>query len=61
MDEAPRKVTSSTFDQCVENASRILQFAEMEADLVKMERLESLADSWTSLAHVVLRALTGDD
>jgi len=42
-----------TVQACMRNASRILQHAEMETDLAKMERLEKLADSWVNMAAVL--------
>lgn len=42
-----------TFAECTLNARRLLQNAEMETDLAKMERIEKLADSWIVLAQIV--------
>lgn len=35
------------------NATRLLQGAELETDLRKMERLEKLADSWINIASLL--------
>lgn len=35
------------------NAMRLLQGAELETDLRKMERLEKLADSWINIASLL--------
>lgn len=51
-------VTGATFVECVHNAKRVLEFAEQETDLLRMERLEKLGDSWTALAHVIMTALS---
>lgn len=48
--------TEVTFRDCVSNARRVLEFAEGETDLKRMERLEKLADSWIALAHVISSA-----
>lgn len=37
----------------IANAGRLLEFAEMETDLAKMERYEKLGDSWISLASLL--------
>ena len=42
-----------TFEQAIENATRILQAAELETNLAMMERLEKLADSWISIANTI--------
>jgi ketopantoate hydroxymethyltransferase len=45
-----------TFDQAISHAARLLQNAELEADLHRMERVERLADSWLSMAaHIGMR------
>jgi hypothetical protein len=36
------------------NAARLLQNAEMETDLLKMERIEKLADSWIQIAGMLM-------
>lgn len=42
-----------TPDAALANAVRLLQWAESETDLVKMERLEKLADSWIGIARLL--------
>jgi len=42
-----------TADAALTNATRLLQNAEMVTDLALMQRLESLADSWISIARVI--------
>ncbi|MEV4806774.1 hypothetical protein AB0K18_42840 [Nonomuraea sp. NPDC049421] len=43
-----------TFDEALANATRLLSFAEADAtNLALMERLESLADSWLSVAALI--------
>jgi hypothetical protein len=42
-----------TFTAALQNAARLLQHAEMECDLAKMERYEKLADSWISMAGML--------
>lgn len=45
-----------TFDQAMTHAARLLQNAEMEQDLHRMERVERLADSWIVMAaHLAAR------
>lgn len=38
--------------EAIENAARLLNMAEAEANPQLMERYEKLADSWISLAHL---------
>lgn len=38
----------------IENAARLLRAAEVETNLPLMERLDELAASWLSLAHLLL-------
>ncbi|WP_171074358.1 hypothetical protein [Nonomuraea basaltis] len=42
-----------TFNEAVINAARLLMNAELEPDLARMERVESLADSWIGIAVVL--------
>jgi hypothetical protein len=43
-----------TVDQAVEQAARILHEAELErANLPLMERLDSIADTWVSIAQLL--------
>ena len=42
-----------TPDEALANAARILTNAEMETNLVTMERLERLADSWIGIASMM--------
>jgi hypothetical protein len=42
-----------TFQSAVANAARLLNNAELECDLAKMERIEKLADSWISIAAML--------
>lgn len=37
----------------LKNAARLLHYAELETDLGKMERIESLADTWVSIASLL--------
>lgn len=39
-----------TQEESLANASRLLQAAELETDLTKMERLTELADCWIAIA-----------
>ena len=39
-----------TQDDSLANAARLLQAAEVELDLTKMERLTQLADCWIAIA-----------
>ena len=44
-----------TADQALANAARLLERAEIElTNLPLMERLEGLADSWLSVAHLLM-------
>ncbi len=43
-----------TYEQAMLNAARLLNNAEMETDLAKMQRLESLADSWIGIAGIIM-------
>lgn len=42
-----------TAEEALANAARLLQAAEMETDLARMERYEKLADSWISYAAML--------
>lgn len=54
-DDAPTTPAPSpiTIDSALDNAARILNNAEMETNLLLMERLEHLADSWIAIACTV--------
>lgn len=43
-----------TAADAIENAARLLKNAELETDLARMERVERLADSWLTLASMLL-------
>jgi hypothetical protein len=43
-----------TVEQALANAVRLLQAAEGETNLALMERLEKLADSWLSVANLII-------
>jgi hypothetical protein len=49
-DAAPETVT---FGSALANAARLLNHAELECDLAKMERYEKLADSWIGIASML--------
>ncbi|MFM9675783.1 hypothetical protein [Streptomyces brasiliscabiei] len=38
----------------IENAARLLRAAELETNLALMERLDELATTWLSLAHLLM-------
>lgn len=42
-----------TSDEAIANAARLLQAAESETNLMLMERLEHLADSWITVAALL--------
>jgi hypothetical protein len=44
--------TCPTLEEALTNASRLLHDAELETDLLKMERIEKLADSWIGIAGI---------
>jgi hypothetical protein len=50
MDSEPDTTAPPTFDQAMTHAARLLQNAEVEPDLHRMERVEHLADSWIAMA-----------
>lgn len=54
MSETPVAQTT-TVDSAVANAARLLCAAEMETNLAVMERIEKLADSWVSIAMLLLQ------
>ncbi|MDF5756647.1 hypothetical protein [Spongiactinospora sp. TRM90649] len=39
-----------TVDEALDNAVRLLRNAEIELDLTRMDRVQSLADSWINIA-----------
>ncbi len=49
--QVPEPVTS---DAAIQNAARLLRAAELETNLALMERLDELATSWLSLAHLLM-------
>jgi hypothetical protein len=48
-------LTVPTIDTALVAASRLLNAAEMETNLALMERLEKLADSWVSIAGLLVQ------
>jgi hypothetical protein len=46
-------VAPITVDSALANAARLLQNAEMDTNLLLMERLEHLADSWIAIARTL--------
>lgn len=48
-EQAPAETV--TRESAIANAARLLRAAEMETNLMLMERLEKLADSWIVIAH----------
>ena len=46
--------TVPTIDIAMANASRLLHAAEIETNHSTMERLEKLADSWVSIAGMLI-------
>jgi len=42
-----------SIDEALANAVRLLQFAEAEADLAKLESYARLADSWISVGQLI--------
>jgi hypothetical protein len=53
-EHSPAAEEQPTIESALTNAARLLHCAEMEVDLKKMERIEKLADSWISVAGVML-------
>lgn len=51
---APTAAEPITADSALANAGRLLLNAEMITDHSLMQRLESLADSWISIARTVI-------
>jgi hypothetical protein len=51
MDTTDEQVTVTT---ALKNAARLLRNAELESDLVRMERVERLADSWVDIARLLM-------
>ncbi|MBZ6250561.1 hypothetical protein KVH27_19535 [Streptomyces olivaceus] len=43
-----------TPEGAIQNAARLLRAAELETNLALMERLDELATSWLSLAHLLM-------
>lgn len=41
-------------EKAIANAARLLEQAEMETNLPLMERLDELAASWLTLAHLLM-------
>ncbi|MEU0236762.1 hypothetical protein ABZ234_03660 [Nocardiopsis sp. NPDC006198] len=48
----PQAGSPLTFEGCMANASRLLQFAEDETDLAKMSQYNELAQTWINLASL---------
>lgn len=55
MAEQPQQTEALTADLALANAARLLHNAEGETDRHLMERLEKLADSWVSIANILMR------
>ena len=56
MSEQPQQQTDPvTFTMAIDNAARLLRNAEGETNLPLMERIEKLADSWISVAGLLLQ------
>lgn len=51
----PPAVEQMTVDRAVGHAARLLLNAELETNLALMERIEKLADSWLSLAALLIQ------
>lgn len=45
-----------TVDAALDNAERLLGFAQDEADLVKMSELRALAEVWVAYANALIQA-----
>lgn len=43
-----------TVDVAIDNSARLLRAAELETNLLLMERLDELAATWLSLAHLLM-------
>lgn len=46
--------TAVTVEQALAEAARLLRHAELETNLAVMERIEGLADSWVSIARLLI-------
>lgn len=46
-------ITHLTMDRALANAARLLNAAEVETNLLLMERLEHLADTWVGIAGLL--------
>jgi len=51
MADEPEQITP---ELAIRNAARLLRAAELETNLALMERLDELATSWLSLAHLLM-------
>lgn len=54
MSEQPTTTTVPTIDVALANAARLLNAAELDTNHATMERLEKLADSWVSIAGLLV-------
>lgn len=45
--------TVPSFDEAIGNAARLLREAELESDLHRMERLDEIAATWTTVAGLI--------
>lgn len=54
MADKPEPMAPITPDAAIENAARLLRAAELETNLALMERLDELATSWLSMAHLLM-------
>lgn len=43
-----------TVEEALGNAARLLRAAEVETNLLLMERIEALADSWMDMARMAM-------
>lgn len=55
MAEQPQQTELVTVDTALANAARLLRHAEGETDRHLMERIEKLADSWVSIAGILVQ------
>lgn len=55
MAEQPQQAELVTVDTALANAARLLRNAEGETDRHLMERIEKLADSWVSIAGILVQ------
>lgn len=44
-----------TFEEAIGNAARLLEHAELETDLSKMQVYGGIADSWTTISALMLQ------